>query len=149
MNRDGLLAAFSSFPSRLASAAATAGPPPPGEWGPLEVTRHLIAVDQDVHAARLRDVATSVATSVAPAWSWVEPGPWPGEPDATLDQLVGRFAAGRAALVATFLALDEEGWARFGTHATFGRLDVAGLLRVAVRHDEEHLAGLRSSDREA
>ncbi len=31
---------------------------------------------------------------------------------------------------------------RTGVHATYGRLDVAGLLRLAIDHDEEHLAGL-------
>jgi hypothetical protein len=44
--------------------------------------------------------------------------------------------------VATVRALDEAGWERFGTHATYGRLDVAGLVRLAIDHDEEHLAGL-------
>ena len=52
------------------------------------------------------------------------------------------FAKRRAKSVATVRALDEAGWARFGTHATYGRLDVAGLLRLAIDHDEEHLAGI-------
>jgi hypothetical protein len=38
--------------------------------------------------------------------------------------------------------LDEAGWARSGQHATFGPLDVAGVLRNAVDHDEEHHRGL-------
>ena len=37
---------------------------------------------------------------------------------------------------------DYDGWDRTGVHETYGRLDVAGLLRVAIDHDEEHLAGL-------
>jgi hypothetical protein len=39
-------------------------------------------------------------------------------------------------------ALDEAGWARSGTHATYGALDVAGLLRVAADHDDDHIAVL-------
>ena len=52
------------------------------------------------------------------------------------------FARRRAKTVATVSALDDAGWARFGTHETYGRLDVAGLLRLAIDHDEEHAASL-------
>jgi hypothetical protein len=41
--------------------------------------------------------------------------------------------------MATLDALDEAGWARTGTHATFGVLDVAGLMVRAIDHDDEHL----------
>ncbi len=49
----------------------------------------------------------------------------------------------RSETVAGYQALDEAGWARTGRHATFGTVDGEGLLRLAVEHDEEHLAGLR------
>lgn len=39
-------------------------------------------------------------------------------------------------------ALDDDGWSRRGTHQTYGELDVAGLLRVALDHDDHHLAAL-------
>ena len=52
------------------------------------------------------------------------------------------FAQARAQSVATVRALDDAGWARSGTHATEGVLDVAGLLRMAIDHDEEHLLGI-------
>jgi hypothetical protein len=40
-------------------------------------------------------------------------------------------------------ALGTDGWARTGTHDTFGVLDVAGLMEKALDHDDEHLASLR------
>jgi hypothetical protein len=41
-------------------------------------------------------------------------------------------------------AFDDAGWARTGVHATYGRLDVAALLRLAADHDDEHLAALEA-----
>ena len=35
---------------------------------------------------------------------------------------------------------------RYGTHTTYGVLDVAGLLDLAIDHDEEHLAGLARAE---
>ena len=139
MNRAELLAALAAFPDRLAVAAreATARPMPPGEWGPIEVVRHLIAVETDVHQARLADLATQDD----PRWHWAEPGPWPGEPDLTLDQLLARFVGLRATTIGTVVALDDDGWARTGTHARLGVWDVAGLLDNAVGHDDEHVRG--------
>ena len=112
---------------------------PAGAWGPNEVVRHLIAVELEVHQSRLRDLATSEE----PQWVWAEPGPWPGEPERTLDELLDRFAALRAATLATVDALDDDGWSRTGTHASLGRWDVEGLLQSAIDHDAEHLAALR------
>ena len=140
MNRAELLAALAAFPDRLAVAArgASARPTPPGEWGPVEVVRHLIAVETEVHQARLADLATTDD----PRWDWAEPGPWPGEPDLTLDDLLARFAGLRATTIGAVVALDDDGWARTGTHARLGVWDVAGLLANAVGHDDEHLRGL-------
>ncbi len=138
--RDDLLAALSAGPDRVTVAAqvAAARPATPGEWTAEEVVRHLVAVETDVHQARLRDLATLDE----PRWTWTEPGPWSGEPDLDLDGVLRRFAALRGETVAMVGALDEEGWARTGQHETFGALDVAGVLRNSVDHDEEHLRGL-------
>ena len=137
--RTELLKRFAAFPSRVESAARDAATRPPvrGEWTPEQVVRHLIAVETVVHQARLLDVAVHDR----PAWGWTEPGPWMGESDLDLDGVLARFAELRAATVATVRALDADGWERSGQHATYGRLDVAGLLRLATDHDEEHLRG--------
>lgn len=100
--------------------------------------RHLIAVDEEVWRPRLEQMAREDE----PTWAWVEPDRWMGRPDASLDDLLVVFAAGRATLVARLNQLDDRGWARTGRHVTFGRLDVAGLIARAVDHDEEHLTSL-------
>lgn len=49
---------------------------------------------------------------------------------------------GGTSTVALVRTLDDAGWTRAGIHATYGRLDVTGLLRLATDHDEEHIKGL-------
>jgi hypothetical protein len=139
-SRDELLAELGAFPARLESAARSAAgrPRPAGEWSVEQVVRHLIAVEREVHQARLRDLATIAD----PRWSWTEPGPWAGQPELGLDQVLGLFSQARDSTVRTLEALDEAGWARTGTHATFGVLDVGGVMRTAADHDQDHLAGL-------
>ena len=141
--RRALVTALAGYPHRLANAAhdAATRPTVDGEWTPAEVVRHLIAVETGVHQARLLDIAIDDG----PRWDWTEPRPWPGEPDLDLEGVLERFAAMRAVTVATVKALDGGGWARAGIHATYGRLDVSGLLRLAIDHDEDHLRGLEST----
>lgn len=142
MSHDELVEAFAAFPARLAAAAkarvAEWRPFPEGEWGPIETVRHLIAVEHEVHRARL----TQLAKQEDPHWTWTEPGLAPGFDDASLLEVLTVFARRRAKTVAIVRALDEAGWERCGTHETYGRLDVAGLLRLATDHDSEHLASL-------
>jgi hypothetical protein len=142
VSHDELVEAFAAFPARLAAAAkarvAEWRPFPEGEWGPIETVRHLIAVEQEVHRARL----AQVATEESPHWTWTEPGLAPGFDDASLLEVLTVFARRRAKTVATVRALDEAGWQRYGTHDTYGRLDVAGLLGLAIDHDREHLASV-------
>jgi hypothetical protein len=125
-------------PERAAAIAARDGVPPPGEWSAREVVLHLAAVDTEVWQPRL----DSLTLSDGPTWPWVEPGLWSGPVDETLDGALAAFSERRKATVARIDALDDEGWARHGSHATFGRLDVLGLVRVLADHDEEHLGQL-------
>jgi hypothetical protein len=137
MSRTGLIETFAGFPDRLAVAAPALADRsvPAGDWGPTEVVRHLIAVEAEVWQARL----ARVAAEDDPQWSWTEPGLAPGFDGAGLDEILAAFAAARATTTATIRALDDAGWARHGTHATYGRLDVEGLLRIAIDHDASHL----------
>jgi hypothetical protein len=143
VSRAELVQAFAGFPDRLGAGAwaAPARPVRAGEWGPAEVVRHLIAVEGEVWQARL----ARVAAEDDPHWAWTEPGLAPGFDDAGLDRILAAFTAARAQTAASVRELDEAGWARFGTHATYGRLDVEGLLRLASDHDDGHLAGLAST----
>jgi hypothetical protein len=83
-----------------------------------------------------------VAAEDDPHWPWTEPGLAPGFDGVPLDEVLAAFAAARGATAATLRALDDAGWARFGTHRTYGVLDVEGLLGIAIDHDHEHLASL-------
>ena len=139
--RDAVIERFASFPERLAEAARAADgrPVPAGEWTPELVVRHLIAVEGEVWRSRLAELAAGGE----PRWSRVEPGPARGFTDASLGDVLEVFADLRAGTVGYLRIFDlDDGWARAGIHAVYGRLDVAGLLRVAIDHDEEHLASL-------
>jgi hypothetical protein len=130
---------LAGIPDRLAEAARSAvgRPVPAGEWGPPEVVRHLIAVEEVVWHTRLRQLAAADR----PTWPWVEPAPWQGEPDATLDQLLETFATRRGETVAILDGFDEATWSRTGIHATWGEIDVPALMVRAGDHDDEHIAG--------
>jgi hypothetical protein len=140
-----IVARLGAAPSRLAAlarAVAAAEPgPPSGEWSPRDVVAHLVAVEGTVWQARL---AMLESTAEEPAWTWTEPGPVDSPDAATLDGALALFRAGRTLTLERLAALDDAGWARTGRHATFGRLDVLGLMRVAADHDDEHLAALEA-----
>ena len=127
-----LLVALDEGP-RARAAYGTTG------WSPAEVVIHLTAVDADIWAPRLRQLATEPN----PTWAWTEPDMdgWSApSPLVAADE----FAAGRRALLELAGGLPAEAWGRTGTHDVLGELDVAGLLREALVHDEEHLAALRT-----
>ena len=139
-----LVERFASLPERLAVAARGVAdrPMPAGEWGPRQVVRHLIAVEREVWLTRFE----SIATEDEPHWPWTEPGLEPGLEDASLDEVLARFADARARSIAILDGFDEAGWARTAVHAAYGRLDGAGLLGIANDHDAEHLRGLVAGD---
>ncbi len=133
-----LIDRLEGVPDRLASAARGAPPAPADEWTPSDIVRHLIAVEIEVWHIRI----AQLATEDHPIWAWAEPDRWQGEPDASLERLLEVYRAARSRTVAMLAALDDDGWARTGTHETFGVLDIAGLLSRAVDHDDEHLLSL-------
>lgn len=127
-------------PALVTEAAARAGDPVKGEWSARQIALHLIAVEDEVWQARL----AQLAAEPNPEWPWVEPtfAFFPG--DDSLENVVAAFATRRAATVAQLDELDDAGWARTGTHATYGVLDVAALVRRAVDHDAEHVQALEA-----
>lgn len=131
-----------AVPDDLAAAVRAASPdaPAPGEWTPTDIVRHMIGVEGEVWQPRVRQLIDEEE----PRWAWVEPDRWEGSPDASLDDLLTVYADLRAATVQMLDDLDEAGWAKTGTHATFGRLDAAGLMRRAVDHDREHIESLEA-----
>ena len=137
--REELVRELALTPDRLAEAAGRAPPAPPGEWSPLEVVCHLVAVEAEVWHARLDALWEDAAE---PHWPWVEPKPWDGEGSGTLDGALAVFATRRAATLDRLARLDAAGWRRTGVHATYGRIDVERLVEIAIDHDREHLDGL-------
>jgi hypothetical protein len=137
-DRAEIVGRLAAAPDRLAEAARSAvgRPVPTGEWGPPEVVRHLVAVEEIVWHSRLRQLAAADR----PTWPWVEPAPWQGSLGATLDELLARYAADRGETVAFLEGFDDAAWSRTGIHATWGEIDVAGLMAHAVDHDDEHIA---------
>src|SRR5262245_56288096 len=131
-----------AIPARIAAAARAADPEPPspGEWPTTDVVRHLIAVEDEVWHVRLQQLLDEDE----PHWRWTEPDRWLGQPDATLDDLLTIYAASRAKTVAMLDELGGSGWEKVGIHDVYGRLDVAGLMRKAVTHDDEHVASLQA-----
>jgi DinB superfamily len=138
--RQALVLRLAAAPARFA-AALSSGPGAvarPGEWTAQQVVLHLVAVELEVFQRRLRELQGAAV----PAWTWVEPGPAGKEPDETISQSLDRFASARTRTLEAVGSLDDAGWLRFGQHATLGRLDVAGLLALALDHDAEHLGAL-------
>lgn len=131
------MARLRAVPDALATAARAASPeaPAPGEWTPSDVVRHLIAVEQEVWQPRL----AQLEAEDHPTWPWTEPDRWTGKPGASLDELLSTYTDVRGTTMATLDALDDAGWARTGTHATYGVLDVASLMVRAIDHDDQHL----------
>lgn len=138
--RDDFVRELAVIPARLAEAAGSAPPPPPGEWSPRQVVCHLVAVEAEVWHARLDALWEAAAE---PHWPWVEPGPWDGVGSETLERALEAFRIRRAATLDRLARLDDAGWRRTGVHATYGRIDVERLIEIAIDHDREHLASLR------
>jgi DinB family protein len=130
--------ALAAVPDHLAAVIPGAPPAPAGEWTPREVLLHLLAVEDEVWHARLRQLATETE----PHWPWFEPGLASFSAD-SWDEVLDAFRASRAATLAQLDGLDEAGWDRTGVHERYGRLDVAALMQRALDHDEEHIASFR------
>ena len=113
-------ARLAAFPAALAAAARSApqDPPAPGEWTPSEIVRHLIAVEEEVWQPRIGQLRMEAH----PQWRWVEPGQWLGAPAADLDGVLAAHVRARSATLALLDDLGSVGWARTGTHDTFGLL---------------------------
>ena len=140
-DRAALVERFATFPARLADAARAAeGRPVPGrgvDAGPGRAPPD---------GGRGRGLVVAPGRRSSPAASRTGRGPSPARCPASTTRrwidVLGLFGRLRASTVDFLGMFDDAAWARTGVHATYGRLDVAGLLRLAIDHDEEHVAGL-------
>ncbi len=130
---------LASTPAQIVDAARdhaeSSMPLVAGEWSARDVTLHLAVVEVGVWHVRL----DALETGSFPEWPWVEPDRWSLPEGSGFEAAVDVFSAHRAATVRRLEELDQTGWQRRGRHATFGVLDVAALMRIALDHDEEHL----------
>lgn len=138
-DHEALVAELAAVPTQVADAARHAAESGPGEWTPREVVCHLVAVEAEAWHKRL-DLLWD--RDGEPAWPWTEPGPWDGPGSETLEGALEAFEIRRAATLDRLSRLDAAGWRRTGVHGTYGRMDVAALLQLALDHDREHLASL-------
>ena len=126
----------SGWPTLAPEAAAARGGRAPDGWSEREIVAHLVRVDREVFQVRLRDLTGAVRAAVVVGrtgrGAWARDAGHPRR----------RFATVRAATIAHLAGLDDAGWARSGVHATYGRLDVAALLGIAIDHDADHIAEL-------
>jgi uncharacterized damage-inducible protein DinB len=141
--RADLLQRLAGGPDRIAEVARAAdlagrADERSAPWSARQNVAHLVLVERLVFQPRL----DQLAGPDVPSWSWTEPGTSDAPEVATLEAALASFAAVRASTVARVTALDEAGWRRYGRHATYGRLDVAGLLGVIVDHDDHHRADI-------
>lgn len=143
-DQQSLISELESIPTRMAGAARLAAQKPllSGEWSPRTILIHMLAGDVQIWQARLK----MMAEQDNPHWLWTEPdlAEWERQFESrSLDDLAAEFARTRGEIVSHLKALDDAGWARVGTHATFGQLDVAGLCTRLLEHDYEHLTELQ------
>jgi hypothetical protein len=140
-----LLSRLEAVPHAVGAAAGLAltRPTPEGEWPPVVIVGHLVRVDESVWLPRLEEMAVVEN----PHWQWWE------EPDfdwfgtyghRPLGDLLADLTAARAAILDHLRQLDVVGWARVGTHDTFGLVDVQGLVRELLVHDGQHVHQLTS-----
>lgn len=136
--RTALVERLAGGPAAIALAARAVGEAAagtrPDAWSARQNVAHLVLVERQVFQARLHQLAAERS----PTWAWTEPASSDEPEVATLEAALAAFAAARAATVEHVRSLDDTGWRRFGHHATYGRLDVAGLLEVIVDHDGHH-----------
>lgn len=137
---DGGPAAIAEAARAVEAAEARARP---DAWSARQNVAHLVLVERQVFQPRLRQLAAEGV----PAWAWTEPASSDDPDVATLEAALATFAAVRTATVEHVRSLDDAGWRRFGQHATYGRLDVAGLLEVIVDHDDHHRADIEALGR--
>jgi DinB superfamily len=143
MDHTALLGRLENVQAEIVRAALRAEnqPQPSGEWTLRTILIHLALVEEVIWQARLKQMAEQVN----PHWVWTEPSldeAIAQQGQRPLVELAELFTKSRKQTVAHLEGFTEEGWARVGTHARLGHMDVAGLCAQILEHDEEHLAEL-------
>jgi hypothetical protein len=107
-------------------------PPKAGEWGIVDVVRHLVEGDRDTLLPRLR----RMLVEPRPVFAVRRPLEHDGSDLATLLDV---FERTRADVVRILDGLDDVAWAREGVSPSRGPLSVEAYAASTVAHDTEHL----------
>jgi hypothetical protein len=118
----------------------------PGEWPPATILGHVSQVDDQVWLVRIRQMVDAHRQGAAvPEYEWWEPDA-EATADAfaqsTVEDAAGHLMANRIAILTELRDLTEDDWQAQAIHATFGQIDVRGLILEVLAHDEEHRASL-------
>jgi hypothetical protein len=112
----------------------------PGEWSPREVVHHL-ADSEMTSAIRLRRLLAEDVPEI-PNYDEAE---WARRLhyDRPVEGSLAAFRAARESTVPLLRALDEDEWAREGTHSASGRYRVEDWLRIYAEHAPDHADQIR------
>jgi hypothetical protein len=146
--RQHLVSRFAAQPAELRaslgglSPAQALAPLAPGEWSAHQVLAHLLQVEQQAFAPRIR----RMLEETEPELPSFDPEMWMQanyDPSATVEALLEAFQTARAESVDRVRGLDLSGWNRGGYHAERGRRTLQWWVEYAATHAQEHLDQLR------
>jgi uncharacterized damage-inducible protein DinB len=119
------------------ASADAATPPAAGEWGVIDVVRHLVEGDRDKFLPRLR----RILVEAQPVFAKVDATPG----DASdLPTLVAAYASARAQVVRILSRLEPAEWSRTGVTPSRGPLSIDAYARSTRKHDTEHLGQIQA-----
>jgi hypothetical protein len=107
-----------------------------GEWGAIDVVRHLVEGDREKFLPRLRRMLAEERPVLAP--TALDRGDV-----SDLPTLVAAFGSAREQVAKTLSAMDAAGWSRTGVTPSRGELSVEAYARSTIKHDTEHLRQLQ------
>src|SRR5262245_21548565 len=118
-------------------SADAATSPAPGEWGVIDVVRHLVEGDRDKFLPRVR----RMLTETEPVFAKVESTTG----DASdLPTLVAAYASAREQVVKILSRLQPAEWSRTGETPSRGPLSIEAYARSTRKHDTEHLRQIQA-----
>jgi uncharacterized damage-inducible protein DinB len=135
-----LLQALASTPQDLArllknvDEAISRRRPSAEQWPLADILNHLVYVEER-YQVRLK----RVVEEERPFLPYIPPDETSHDPQASLAELLARFAEARATTLALLTDLPAGSWQRRAVHETLGETSFRFLAQFLVDHDTEHL----------
>lgn len=143
-----IIEALAAGPGRVSDAMGDRedGPlerrPAPGAWSVRDALEHLLFTEE-LLATRVGRLLAEDEPDLAARAVWSETPPSDEgslRTGSSPHALLGRYAALRAATVATLRGLDATQWSRAGRHAEWGRVTILSQAAYFARHEASHMA---------